>query len=212
MLKHAKDITDKDRQEALNRLNEFLDQSKPRKASKELKKFCTPFIFKVGIWLTIVGVVMFLIVVLLPIIIQSVEPPGHSFVKPNPSQFPLFIMQYALLIVGLIEVFVSLIIKQKRLNILKFGQLHEAKITKIKKFQDTTVGVKIFKIDLEIHNENRCTNCHSYVRAEFIDHFYDIMNSESDNLVDVIYNGNKEVILPLNIIYMSRLPKFSPLC
>ena len=198
MINNVKDFTETDRQEALQKVNDFLKQSCPRELPVSFKKYCVSLMKCFDISSSIIGVIG--LILLLVVVFSKETPKSLIFI------FPGIIVIF--LLICLVYFVTSY---QRRLNILSSGKIHQASISSIEKAYVAKFQIPVYRLDLNVRVDSSTKLCHSYVRDEVIKHFYDIMNSNDQNNVEVLYNDSSEVIMPLNLIYMETVIKMSSL-
>lgn len=198
MIKNFKDFTEEDRLKALEKVNDFLEQKSPRKIPESFKRYCISLMKCFDISFSVVGVAGLILL----FILIFIEGYSNSFIVLFPSIVIAFLFAYLMYFA---------ITYWTRINILKSGEIHQASIRYIEKKYVAKFQVPVYKLDLKVETKKGSVFCHSYIRDEVIDHFYEIMNSQDQNDIEVLYNGGEEVILPLSLVYMETVIKMSSL-
>ncbi len=195
MLEEVKDFAEKDSQEAIDYINAFIEQSIPREIPQNLKDFCSS-LGKLHDYTTYGCCYLLLAFLLFPI-----------YLTPGLGLFFWILIGIALppCIIG----FFSLMNYKKRLNILKTGKIYKASISDIKESYTSRLKSPVFQLTLDVITDDKNMICKSYVQKEAINYFEEMMDSINNNSVDILYNGKKEVIIPLNLALMYTVLKNS---
>ena len=195
MLKHIPELKGKNLQAMLNVIEKFLQEPTPRQVPKELIASSAPAILPIGKILAAIGLVL---TIILFAAFLFVFPPKMLFAI---SALPLLMIAgFALMIAGQN-------IKSRKLKILRDGDLYEGRIVKISPTGMNVNGQNFFSVIIQFQkDQDTLINCHDLIRGDIIDNFFAIKDSETDDLIDLLYakNSNHMAVIPLKIIYMSK--------